>query len=169
MKHIANSAGISRFKEYHFNCVRLGLGLYGYSGVLEDQKHLQNTVTLKSIITQLKNVKKDETIGYNRTFVAKNDMKIAIVPIGYADGFPKELSNGKGSMIVLGKKCPVVGKICMDMSMIDVTGLDVQEEDEVIIYNDENNLNLISQAINKSPYELLTAISKRVQRIYIRD
>jgi alanine racemase len=169
MKHIANSAGISRFKGYHFNCVRLGLGLYGYSGVPEDQKHLQNTVTLKSIITQLKNVKKDETIGYNRTFVAKNDMKIAIVPIGYADGFPKELSNGIGSMIVLEKKCPVVGKICMDMSMIDVTGLEVQEEDEVIIYNDQNNLNLISQAIHKSPYELLTAISKRVQRIYIRD
>lgn len=169
MKHIANSAGISRFKEYHYNCVRLGLGLYGYSGVIEDQKHLLNTVTLKSIITQLKNVKKDETIGYNRTFVAKNDMTIAIVPIGYADGFPKELSNGVGSMIVWGKKCPVVGKICMDMTMIDVTGLDVHEEDEVIIYNDENNLNLISQAIEKSPYELLTAISKRVQRIYIRD
>jgi Alr-MurF fusion protein len=169
MCHIANSAAISRFKEYHFNCVRLGLGLYGYTAVKEDQQKLQNTVTLKSIITQLKNVKKDDTIGYNRTFVAQNDMKVAIVPIGYADGYPKELSNGKGSMIVCGKKCPVVGKICMDMTMIDVTGLDVHEEDEVIIYNDQNNLNIISESIQKSPYELLTAISKRVQRIYIRD
>ncbi len=169
MKHIANSSAITRFKEYHYDCVRLGIGLYGYTAVIEDQKQLQNTVTLKSIITQLKMVKKDETIGYNRTFVAPKDMKIAMVPIGYADGFPKELSNGVGSMIVAGKKCPVVGKICMDMTMIEVTGLDVKEEDEVVIYNDINNLNMISKAIQKSPYELLTAISKRVQRIYIRD
>jgi len=169
MRHIANSAAISRFKQFHFDCVRLGLGLYGYTAVKEDQLKLQNTITLKSIITQIKNVKKDDTIGYNRTFVVQNEMNIAIVPIGYADGYPKELSNGKGFMIVKGKKCPVVGKICMDMTMIDVTGIDVHEEDEVIIYNDQNNLNIISESIQKSPYELLTAISKRVQRIYIRD
>lgn len=169
MKHIANSSAISRFPEFHFDLVRLGLGLYGYSAVESDQTKLQNTVTLKSIITQIKNVQKNDTIGYNRTFVAQSDMKIAIVPIGYADGYPKELSNGVGKMIVQGQKCPVVGKICMDMTMIDVTGIDVREENEVIVYNDENNLNLISKEIQKSPYELLTAISKRVQRIYIRD
>ncbi len=169
MRHIANSAAISRFKQFHYDCVRLGLGLYGYTAVKEDQPKLQNTITLKSIITQIKNVKKDDTIGYNRTFVAQNEMNIAIVPIGYADGYPKELSNGKGFMIVNGKKCPVVGKICMDMTMIDVTGFEVHEEDEVIVYNDQNNLNIISESIQKSPYELLTAISKRVQRIYIRD
>jgi alanine racemase len=169
MKHIANSAAISRFPEFHFDLVRLGLGLYGYSSVETDQNNLQNTVTLKSIITQIKNVKKNDTIGYNRTFVAENDMTIAIVPIGYADGYPKELSNGVGVMIVKGKACPVVGKICMDMTMIDITGLEVSEEEEVIVYNSENNLNKISKAIHKSPYELLTSISKRVQRIYIRD
>jgi Alr-MurF fusion protein len=169
MKHIANSSAISRFPEFHFDLVRLGLGLYGFSYVEADQNNLQNTVTLKSIITQIKNVKKNDTIGYNRTFVAENDMKIAIVPIGYADGYPKELSNGVGKMIIQGEKCPVVGKICMDMTMIDITGLDVHEDDEVIVYNDENNLKVISNAIHKSPYELLTAISKRVQRIYIRD
>lgn len=169
MKHIANSSAISRFPEFHFDLVRLGLGLYGYSSVEADQINLQNTVTLKSIITQIKNVKKNDTIGYNRTFVAENDMTIAIVPIGYADGYPKELSNGVGVMMVKGKACPVVGKICMDMTMIDITGLDVSEEEEVIVYNSENNLNIISKAIHKSPYELLTSISKRVQRIYIRD
>lgn len=169
MKHIANSSAISRFPEFHFDLVRLGLGLYGFSYVDGDQINLQNTVTLKSIITQIKIVKKNDTIGYNRTFVAENDMKIAIVPIGYADGYPKELSNGVGFMIVKGEECPVVGKICMDMTMIDITGLDVLEEEEVIVYNSENNLNRISKAIHKSPYELLTSISKRVQRIYIRD
>ncbi len=169
MKHIANSAAISRFPNFHLDLVRLGLGLYGYSAVENDQLKLQNTVTLKSIITQIKKIQKNDSIGYNRTFVAENDMTIAIVPIGYADGYPKELSNGVGKMIVQGKKCPVVGKICMDMTMIDITGLDVNVEQEVVVYNDENNLNVISKAINKSPYELLTAISKRVQRIYIRD
>lgn len=169
LKHIANSAGITRFPEYHFDMVRLGIGLYGYTAVPEDQNHLNNTITLKSIITQVKKIKKGESIGYNRTFVADKDMILAVVPIGYADGYPRELSNRVGKMLVKGKECPVVGKVCMDMTLIDITGVDAKEEDDVIIYNSEMNLYRISKWIGKIPYELLTAISKRVQRIYIRD
>lgn len=169
LKHIANSAGITRFPEYHFDMVRLGIGLYGYTAVAEDQPHTSNTITLKSIITQVKKIKKGESIGYNRTFVADKDMMLAVVPIGYADGYPRELSNRVGKMLVKGKECPVVGKVCMDMTLIDISGVDAKEEDDVIIYNSEMNLYRISKWIGKIPYELLTAISKRVQRIYIRD
>ena len=108
-------------------------------------------------------------MGYNRTFIAQDDMQIAVVPVGYADGFPREFSNGVGAMIVHRKKCPVVGKICMDMTMIDVSGLDVSIGDEVIIYDSENALEKMGAHIGKMPYELLTAISKRVPRIYIRE
>jgi alanine racemase len=169
LKHVANTAGIIRFSEAQFDMVRLGLGLYGFSPVPEVQSQLQSVITLKSVITQVKNVKKGETIGYNRTFTVQEDMLIAIVPVGYADGFPRELSNGVGSMLVKQKKCPIVGKICMDMTMIDVTGLNVTVGDDVIIYDSENSLEKIGTQMGKTSYELLTAISKRVPRIYVRD
>jgi len=169
LKHILNTAGIIRFPEAQLDMVRLGLGLYGYSPVPEVQSQLQSVINLSSVITQIKNVKKHETIGYNRTFQAQQDMQIAVVPVGYADGFPRELSNGVGEMLVHDKKCPIVGKICMDMTMIDVTGLDVSVGDEVVIYNAENSLVQIGAKIGKTPYELLTAISKRVPRIYVRE
>ena len=166
LKHVLNSAGIIRFPEAQFDMVRLGLGLYGFCPIPAFQTQLQSVITLKSVITQ---IKKGETVGYNRTFTARNDMQIAIVPVGYADGFPKELSNGIGAMLVQHKKCPIVGKICMDMTMIDVTHLDVSIGDEVIIYDANNSLEEISASIGKTPYELLTTISKRVPRIYIRE
>jgi alanine racemase len=169
LKHILNTAGIVRFPEAQYDMVRLGLGLYGFSPVPEIQSQLQSVITLKSVITQLKKVKKGETVGYNRTFVAQKDMQIAIVPVGYADGFPRELSNGIGAMRVQHQKCPVVGKICMDMTMIDVSGLAVTIGNEVIIYDAENSLETIGASIGKTSYELLTAISKRVPRIYVRE
>jgi alanine racemase len=169
MKHILNTAGIIRFSEAQYNMVRLGLGLYGFSPVPEVQTLLQPVINLSSVITQVKSIKKGETVGYNRTFTAKKDMQIAIVPVGYADGYPRELSNGVGSMLVHQKKCPIVGKICMDMSMIDISGLEVNIGDEVIIYNAENSLDAIGSSIGKTPYELLTAISRRVPRIYVRE
>ncbi|MDR2971518.1 MAG: bifunctional UDP-N-acetylmuramoyl-tripeptide:D-alanyl-D-alanine ligase/alanine racemase [Bacteroidales bacterium] len=168
-KHILNTAGIIRFPEAQYDMVRLGLGLYGFSPVPEIQSQLQSVVTLTSVITQLKNVKKGETIGYNRTYRAPRDMQIAIVPVGYADGYPRELSNGIGFMLINHKKCPVVGKICMDMSMIDVTGLEASIGEEVIIYDAENSIEEIGATIGKTSYELLTAISKRVPRIYVRE
>ncbi|MCL2246721.1 MAG: bifunctional UDP-N-acetylmuramoyl-tripeptide:D-alanyl-D-alanine ligase/alanine racemase [Lentimicrobiaceae bacterium] len=169
LKHILNTAGIVRFPEAQFDMVRLGLGLYGFCPLPEVQQQLQPVITLKSVVTQLKKVKKGETIGYNRTFEALQDMQIAIVPVGYADGLPRELSNGKGFMRVHRQKCPIVGKICMDMTMIDVSGLEIAIGDEVIIYDAENSMEQISACIGKTSYELLTAISRRVPRVYIRE
>ncbi|MCL2290928.1 MAG: bifunctional UDP-N-acetylmuramoyl-tripeptide:D-alanyl-D-alanine ligase/alanine racemase [Bacteroidetes bacterium] len=169
LKHILNSAGVMRFPEAQFDMVRLGLGLYGFCPLPEVQQQLQSVITLNSVITQLKKVKKGGTVGYNRTFIAPKDMQIAIVPVGYADGFPREFSNGVGAMLVRNKKCPIVGKVSMDMTMIDVTGLDIAINDEVIIYDAENSLEKMGAKIGKIPYELLTAISKRVPRIYVRE
>jgi len=169
LKHILNTAGIVRFPEAQFDMVRLGLGLYGFCPLPEIQQQLQSVTTLRSVITQIKKIKKGETVGYNRTFTAPKDMQIAIVPVGYADGFPRRLSNGVGTMLVQHKHCPIVGKISMDMTTIDVTGLDVAIGDEVIIYGTENSLEMIGSKIEKTSYELLTAISKRVPRIYVRE
>jgi alanine racemase len=169
LKHLLNTAGIVRFPEVQFDMVRLGLGLYGFSPVPEVQPQLKSVINLSSVITQIKKIKKGESIGYNRTFIARENLQIAIVPVGYADGIPKELSYGIGTMLVHHKNCPIVGKICMDMTMIDVTHLDVSIGDEVIIYDAENSLDNIGAKIGKTPYELLTAISKRVPRIYLRE
>lgn len=169
LRHILNSAGISRFPEAQFDMVRLGIGLYGFSSVPQDKKHLQNTVTLKTVVTQVKKIPANETIGYNRSYKTYQESQIAIVPIGYADGFPRELGNGIGKVFIASHLVPIVGKICMDMCMVDVTGLSVQEGDEVIIYGDVNPVDKVASSIHRIPYELLTSISKRVQRIYIKD
>jgi alanine racemase len=170
LKHILNTAGIARFPEAQFDMVRLGSGMYGFCPIPEVQEQLQAVITLKSVITQIKWIKRGDAVGYNRTFVAQEDIKIAIVPVGYADGFPRDLSNGVGTMIVHQKHCPIVGKISMDMTTIDVTHIeDVTIGDEVIIYNAENSLNVISNKTNRTPYELITAISRRVPRIYVRE
>ncbi|MBP5663029.1 MAG: bifunctional UDP-N-acetylmuramoyl-tripeptide:D-alanyl-D-alanine ligase/alanine racemase [Bacteroidales bacterium] len=169
LRHILNSAGISRFPEAQYDMVRLGIGLYGFSAVPQDQAHLQNTVTLRTVITQVKTIPANETIGYNRSYKTLKESKIAIIPIGYADGYPRELGNGVGKVFVAGRLVPIVGKICMDMCMIDVTGLEVKEGDEVIVYGDPNPLDKVAASIHRIPYELMTAISKRVQRIYIKE
>lgn len=169
LRHILNSAGISRFPEAQYDMVRLGIGLYGFSAVPQDQAQLQNTVTLRTVVTQVKTIPANETIGYNRSYKTLKESKIAIIPIGYADGYPRELGNGIGQVSIAGRLVPIVGKICMDMCMVDVTGLDVKEGDEVIVYGDANPLDKVAASIHRIPYELMTAISKRVQRIYIKE
>ncbi|MDR1113003.1 MAG: bifunctional UDP-N-acetylmuramoyl-tripeptide:D-alanyl-D-alanine ligase/alanine racemase [Bacteroidales bacterium] len=168
--HILNSAGISRFAdEAQLDMVRLGLGLYGYSYIAKDLPHLQDPVTLKTVITEVKSIGKGETVGYNRTFMAQEAMTLAIIPIGYADGLPSELSNGVGKALVRGKLVPIIGKICMDMCMIDVSGLTVSEGDEVEMYGHANPLDKVAISIGKIPYELLTAIARRVPRVYVME
>lgn len=169
LRHIANTAGISRFPQAHFDMVRVGIGLYGFSSVDKDVPHLQHVATLKTIITHTMMLNKGDTVGYNRRFIAESPMKIGIIPIGYADGFPTELCCGRGSVVVVGHHVPIIGKICMDMAMIDLSQVDANEGDEVIIYGEENRIDEIASQIGKIPYHLLTAISKRVPRIYIMD
>ncbi|MCD4772413.1 MAG: bifunctional UDP-N-acetylmuramoyl-tripeptide:D-alanyl-D-alanine ligase/alanine racemase [Bacteroidales bacterium] len=167
--HILNSAGITRFPDAHFDMVRLGISLYGISTNPKDTSSLQNVSTLKSSISQIKTIAANDTIGYDRSGIAKNDMTIAIVPIGYADGLKRSLSNGKGSLFVNGKNATIVGNVCMDMCMIDVSDIPCGEGDEVIIFGQENPITKVADELDTIPYEILTNVSRRVRRVYFQE
>ena len=169
LRHILNSAGIVRFPQYQFDMARLGISLYGFSGIPEVQPHLQNVATLKTVITQVKRIAAGETIGYNRSYTLARDSQVAIIPIGYADGYPRELGNGRGTVLIQGQKVPIIGKICMDMCMLDVTGLAVHEGDEVIVYGEGNSAADMADAAGLISYELLTRLSQRVPRVYVKE
>lgn len=169
LRHIANTAAITRFPEARFDMVRLGIGLYGISPLPEEQEYLQNVSTLRSVISQIKHVSPDETVGYNRRYKAQKETTIAIVPIGYADGLSRALSNGIGYLKVNGKFAPIVGSICMDMTMIDITGINVHEGDEVIIFGKDLPITRLADEMGSIPYEILSGISQRVKRIYFQE
>ena len=169
LMHILNSAGISRFPDAQFDMVRLGIGLYGVSSSPEENEQLENVSTLKSTISQIKTIPAGETIGYNRRWKAEREMRIAIVPIGYADGLNRKLSNGVGRLFINHKPVPIVGNICMDMVMVDVTDIDVQEGDDVIIFGNEYPVSEMAKQLETIPYEVLTSISRRVKRVYYHE
>jgi alanine racemase len=149
--------------------VRLGLGLYGIAHNEDEQKNLRNVSTLRTVISQIKNVPINDTIGYNRKWIADKNMQIATIAIGYADGLSRRLSNGKGKVMVNGVLANIVGNICMDMCMIDVTNIPVKEGDEVIIFGDDYLITNIAKMADTIPYEILTNISRRVKRIYFQE
>ncbi len=166
LTHIANSSAIARFPALQMDMVRLGIGLYGIGGKKVAEK-LQPALTLKSTIAQLKHIQKGETVSYNRRGVATRKSTIATVRIGYADGYSRRLSNGVGYMLVHGKKARVIGTVCMDMVMIDVTHIkNVKEGDDVIIFGNGLPVEELAQAIGTIPYEIMTGISQRVKRVY---
>ncbi len=132
--HLLNSPGILRLPQLQFDMVRLGIGLYGVDPTREDFKELKPVATLKTIISQIKNIPKGESIGYGRKGIAEKDLKLATIAIGYADGFSRGLSSGVGEVLIRGNRAKVIGNVCMDMTMVDVTGIDAQEGDEVIIF-----------------------------------
>jgi alanine racemase len=167
MRHILNSSGIERFPDAQFDMVRLGIGLYGISSV--DKGRLQTVSTLKSTILQIKPVTPGETIGYGRMGKPDKNSRIAIIPIGYGDGLNRRLSNGKGKFLVKGKLAPIIGNICMDMTMIDVTGTSAREGDEVIIFGENPSVMSMARTLDTIPYEVLTGISERVKRVYIHE
>jgi alanine racemase len=164
IRHILNSSGIERFPTKTFDMVRLGIGLYGFSPNNSDK--LKNVSTFKTRISQIKTVSQGETIGYGRNGKALQITKIAIVPVGYADGYNRLLSNGKGKMLVNGHFAPTIGNVCMDMCMIDITDINAAEGDEVIIFGDKYTAGDIAKTLNTISYEVLTGISERVKRIY---
>jgi alanine racemase len=165
-RHILNSAGIERFTDKQFEMVRLGIGLYG---VTNTGLPLENIGTLKSTVSQVKIVEPNETIGYNRKGKISIVSKIAIVPLGYADGIDRKLGNKNGCAFINEKRVPIIGNICMDMLMLDVTGLDVKPGDRVEFFG--ANISILEVAKNAStiPYEILTGISQRVKRVYIQE
>jgi Alr-MurF fusion protein len=170
LRHIANSAAIVRFPHLQLDMVRLGIGLYGIDIAGSGQLELQEVSTLKSTIAQIKKLKGGDTIGYNRRGLAVTGTIIATVRIGYADGYPRSLGNGTGKMWVKGRLAPVTGSICMDMTMIDITGIpDVREGDEVVVFGKELSVNQLAHWAQTIPYEILTGVSQRVKRIYFEE
>ena len=174
--HLCNTAGIERFPEYHFDMCRLGIGMYGFSFFLPKSHPfreglgvgLQNVCTLKTTILSIKTVPAGSTIGYGRHTTVNEDRQIAVIPIGYADGFDRRFSNYGGEVLVRGKRCPVVGNVCMDQAMIDVTGTDAQPGDYAIVFGDQLPIQELADKLQTIPYEVLTSISRRVQRIYFQ-
>ena len=166
LKHICNSAGIERFSQYQFDMCRLGIGLYGFSFA---GAKLRNVCTLETTILSVKTVKAGETIGYGRHTKLDEDRVIAVIPIGYADGFDRRFSNYGGEVLVRGKRCPVVGNVCMDQAMIDVTGADARPGDIVEVFGDKLPLKELAQKLGTITYEILTSVSRRVQRIYFYE
>lgn len=163
-RHILNSAGITRFPHGQFDMVRLGIGLYGFDP--SGMQDLQVVGKLKTRISQIKNVRKGETVGYDRSAKMSRDSKIAILPIGYVDGLLRALSNGVGKVWISGKLAPIVGKVCMDLCMVDVTDVDANEGDEVEIFGENITLQQLAGWMGTIPYEVLTTISQRVKRVY---
>ena len=163
IKHICNSAGIERFTPYQFDMCRLGIGLYGISF---NGNHLRNVCSLQTTILSVKTVRAGETIGYGRHTTLTEDRQIAVIPIGYADGFDRRFSNYGGEVIVRGKRCPVVGNVCMDQAMVDVTGADAHVGDPVEVFGERLPLQELSDRLGTIPYEVLTSVSRRVQRVY---
>lgn len=169
LRHILNTAGISAYPDAQFEMVRLGIGLYGISPLPEEQEYIQNVSTLRSIISQIKTIRKGETIGYNRAGRAESDITVATIPIGYADGLSRMLSNGRGHLMVAAKLVPIVGNVCMDMCMVDITGLQATEGDEVIVFGNDRSITTLAAEMGTIPYEILTGISKRVKRVYFQE
>ena len=166
IRHILNSAGIERFSEYSFDMVRLGIGLHGISAV---GAPLEPVSSFKTYIVAIRSVKGSETVGYGRKGVLQRDSRIAVIPVGYADGLNRHLSRGVGEMLVRGKRVPVVGNICMDACMLDVTDTDARVGDEVEIFGKHIPVTEVAERLGTIPYEVLTSVSHRVKRIYFKE
>lgn len=149
--------------------VRLGIGLYGISNDPEEQPYLENVGTLKSIISQLRTIEAGESVGYGRRFIAERKSVIATIPIGYADGISRHLGNGVGYVNIHGQHAPIIGSVCMDMLMVDVTNMSCFEGDSVIIFGEDPTVISLAEKLQTIPYEILTGISQRVKRIFYRE
>jgi alanine racemase len=170
IKHIANSSGASRHPDLQLDMVRLGIGLYGLDGGMPEDSELREVSTLKSTIAQVKQLSKNETVGYGRRGRLSRDSVIATVRIGYADGYSRKLGNGTGWMLVHGKRVPVIGSVCMDMTMIDITDVpDIVAGDEVIVFGEGITVMEVAGWAETIPYEILTSVSQRVKRVYFEE
>ncbi len=169
LKHALNTSGITRWPKAQMDMVRIGIGLYGFDSALANQSDLKTVAVLKTTVTQVKNIKAGDTVGYGRLGVLPNGGKIATVKIGYADGYSRKFGNGVGTMLINDKLVHTIGSICMDMCMLDITGLTVNVGDEVIVFNHQHTIVDLAKQIDTIPYEILTNVSQRVKRIYFYE
>lgn len=166
--HTLNTSGIMNYPESQFDMVRTGIGIYGYGNEASIDKQLQPVFSLKTVISQIHTLKAGDTVGYSRAMKVTVPTRIATLPLGHADGISRAYGNGTGWVTIAGKKAPIAGNVCMDMIMVDVTGIDCREGDEVLIFGSNPDANTLANAIGSISYELLTAISQRVKRTVIR-
>ncbi|NEV94485.1 alanine racemase [Psychroflexus sp. YR1-1] len=165
--HICNSSGILNFPEAEFDMVRAGIALYGYGNNPEEHRLLKAVASLKTVIAQLRTIQKGDSVGYERKFKAEQTTKIATLPLGYADGISRIFGNGKAQVLVNGKKAPIVGNVCMDTLMVDVTGIACEEGDEVEVFGKNNTVVDFDLQQQTIPYEVITRISQRVTRVLV--
>ena len=169
LRHILNTAGITRYNKYQFDMVRLGIGLYGVPVCPEDAPHLKAVTALRTTISQIKDIPEGDSIGYNRHGRATRPMRIGIIPIGYADGIPRLLGNGNASFFINGQPVKIVGDVCMDMCMLDLSNIEANEGDVVTIFDDEHSVSDLAKCCGTIPYELMTRVSQRVKRVYFQE
>jgi len=161
-RHILNTNGVLRFPKKEYEMVRLGIGLYGVS----NDSNLQQVSTLKSVISQVRDIKKGSKVGYDGSFLAEKDMIIGVVPFGYADGLNRKLSTNNGVIIVQNISCPIIGKISMDSCMIDLKGITAKTGEEVVIFGEDNTISSIANKLSTIPYEIFSSLNRRIKRVY---
>ncbi|WP_439152521.1 alanine racemase [Winogradskyella sp.] len=166
--HLCNTSGVLNFPKAHFNMVRCGIGLYGFGNSALEDSNLKPIASLKSVISQIHNIEKDESVGYNRAYKSKGIEKIATIPIGHADGISRIYGNENTYVIINGSEAPIIGNVCMDMIMVNITGIYCKEGDEVIVFDFKNKASDFAESANTISYEILTAISQRVRRLFIK-
>jgi len=170
IKHLANTAAIKRHPDLQFDMVRLGIGLYGVSPGAGSNPLLKEASTLKTTIAQIKDVKAGESVGYGRRAILKKDSRIATIRLGYADGYPRSLGYGKGHVLIRGEAAPVVGNVCMDMTMVDISEIAaVTEGDTVLVFGPGLSISELAKWADTIPYEIMTGISRRVRRVYYEE
>ncbi len=169
LRHILNSEGVSNYPEFAFDMVRLGIGLYGISSNSAVASKLSPVLSWKSSISQIKTLAIGDSLGYGRTFIAQKTTKIAVIPVGYADGFKRSLSNGKGGVYIHQTYCPTLGRVCMDMIMVDITQSDFNVGDEVEIIGKHQNIQEFAEKSETIPYEIMTSLSPRMPRVFVED
>ena len=165
--HLCNTSGILNFPQAHFDMVRSGIGIYGFGNDTKFNKWFQPISTLKTCISQIHYLKAGDSLGYNRAYIASTTTVTATLPIGHADGIHRSLGKGKGYVMINNKRAAIIGNVCMDMIMVDVTAIECAEGDEVIIFDKTNSANLLAEKAESISYELITSISQRVKRTFI--
>lgn len=168
MTHMTNTSGTINYPEAHFDMVRLGIGLYGFGNDPKETKKLKNVATLKSIISQIRIIKAGDSVSYNMAYTATKNERIAIIPIGHADGFSRPLGCGNGFVTINNQKAYTVGNVCMDMILVNVTNIDCNEGDTVIIFDNQETVEFFAEKCHTISYEILTAISQRIKRNIIQ-
>jgi alanine racemase len=169
LKHICNSAASIRFPQAHYDMIRLGIGMYGIGVNSASQQHLRYVHKLKSYLSEIRTIEKGEAVSYMRTFIAKDTTKIGVIPIGYADGLNRHLSNKDFCVYINGKYAPIIGNICMDMCMINLNDIEAKVGDRVVIFGEENPVEKMAKTLDTIPYEIFTSVSQRIKRVYFHE